>query len=616
MAGNLARGNDLGIGQGKGLRIITYLGIAFLLAPLVILIIYSFNESRTPNEWTGFSLKWYKTVFADAGLWLSVKNSLVIAIVSTLVTTILGTIGAILLGKHNFRGKDLFQNLLYVPVILPEIIFGVSLLALFMLIKFPLGILSVICAHITFSFPFVTMIILTKVINLPDSLEEASLDLGASRWQTFMKVILPNISPGVVSGALFAFTLSIDDFIVTFFTAGVGSSTLPLKIYSLIKFGITPAINAISTILIVFTVVALYASNRLQKSEKIGRKFKLGLGGFLMIIIGFLVVSPFFSKSGNSLHIYNYSNYVNDSLITEFEAQTGIDVTIDYYNENEELLTRLQMGVAGYDLIVPAGYMVKILKDKGLITPIDFTSIPNYSFIMPGFKKMAYDTTGTYFVPYSYGFTALVYNTDFIHDSINSWKVMWDPKYKGKISMVDDMREVFFSAYKVLGLEMDMDTLKLDKARDLLILQKPLLKKYESNSIPQFMAAGDLWMAQAWTGQIARLVASNPKFKIGIPRDGVQYWTDNLCIPTTAVNKKNAELFINFIIEPANSARNIRAIYYGMPNDSARKLLEPSLRDNEIIFPVISDFSKLEVVADFGEFNKEFVRAWTELKIR
>jgi len=181
MAGNLARGNDLGIGQGKGLKLLTWFGVLFLLLPLIILIVFSFNEARTGTHWSGFSLKWYRAVFHDANLWVAVKNSLIIACISTMVSTILGTMGALVLAKYRFRGKKLFQNILYVPVIVPEILFGVSLLAIFMLIKFPLGILSVICAHITFTFPFVTMVILPKVINMPGSLEEASLDLGASR---------------------------------------------------------------------------------------------------------------------------------------------------------------------------------------------------------------------------------------------------------------------------------------------------------------------------------------------------------------------------------------------------------------------------------------------------
>jgi spermidine/putrescine transport system permease protein len=614
MAGNLARGNDLKIGQSITLKIITIAGILFLLFPLIILIVFSFNESRTVSLWTGFSLKWYRSAFQDSSLWLAVRNSLMIAIVSTLVTTILGTMGAILLGKYRFRGKELFQNILYVPVILPEIILGVSLLALFMLIRFPLGLLSVICAHIAFSFPFVTMIILAKVINLPPSLEEASLDLGATRWQTFVKVILPNISPGVISGALFAFTMSIDDFVVTFFTAGVGASTLPLKIYSLIKFGLTPSINAISTILILLTVLALVLANFLQKSQKISKKVKLAIGSFFILVLGFVIVAPFFTKTQKKLNIYNYSDYLSEELISEFEKETGIDVSLDYYNDNEELLSKLKMGVTGYDMIFPSGYMVKIMIKEGLLAPINPDSIPNRSYISPDFLKMSYDTTGLYYIPYTYGFAGITYNSELIKDSLDSWQALWDPRYKGKITMIDEMHETFYVAYRLLGYDFEKDTSRLNEARDLLIRQKPLLKKYESNNIEALMLSGDVWIAHAWNGQLFRLNATDPKFKTAIPKEGALFWLDNICIPASSPNKENAEKFINFLLRPENTARNIKAVNYAMPNDSAQNLLEPSIRNNRIIFPEI-DFTKLEVLDDMGSFNRKLDRAWTEVKV-
>jgi spermidine/putrescine transport system permease protein len=615
MAGNLSRGNDLRIGQGIGLKMMTLLGVFFLLLPLIILVVFSFNDSRTVTHWTGFSLKWYAAVMNDGSLWLAVKNSLVVAIVSTFFTTILATMAAMLLGKYRFRGRELFQNMLYVPVILPEIIFGVSLLALFMLLNFPLGIPSVICGHITFSFPFATLIILGKVNNMPPSIEEASLDLGANRMQTFFRVILPYISPGVVSGALFAFTLSIDDFIVTFFTAGVGSSTLPLKIYSLIKFGVTPSVNAISTILIVFTVVALVLADRLQKSEKIGKRVKLAIGGAFLAIILFLIFMPLFSKVDRKLNIYNFSNYLDEGLIRDFEKQTGIDVSLDYYNDNEELLSRLQMGVGGYDLIFPSGYMVKMLHERGLIAPIDLKRVPNAAYLNPLFRKLSYDTTGRYYLPYAYGYTAIVYNSEKIKDTVDSWSAMWNPAYRENILMLDDMREVFWTAYKYFGWSLDTDTVKLARAFDLLAKQKPLLKKYESNATFEMMLSGDVWIAQTWNGLIARLNDADPKFRLSIPKEGVIFFVDNLCIPSRAPHKQNAERFINFLLEPANAARNMTGIKYAMPHPEGKKLLEPAFRDNGIIFYLPDNESTLEVIRDLGPFNKKLDHAWTELKV-
>ena len=420
----------------------------------------------------------------------------------------------------------------------------------------------------------------------------------------------------MISGALFAFTLSIDDFIATFFTAGVGSSTLPLKIYSLIKFGITPSINAISTILIVFTVTALFLIDRLQKTERISRTFKLVLGGVFLAIIFGLIVAPFFTAREKKLNLYNFSTYIDDELIADFEKQTGIDVSLDYYNDNEELFSRLQMGVGGYDLIFPSGYMVKLMRDRGLLSPIDYQLIPNYHHITPSLRKLTYDTTGKYYIPYAYGFTAIVYNSELITDSLDSWSALWNPKYRENILMLDDMREVFWAVYKMLGQTLDTDTTKLRKALEMLVRQKPLLKKYESNATQEMMQSGDVWIAQTWNGLAARLNAIDPKFKLCMPKEGVVFFVDNMCIPAKSPHKKNAERFINFLLDPANSARNMKKIRYAMPNEHARLMLEPELRDNPIIFPDISDPSKLEVMRDLGPFNKQLDKAWTELKVK
>lgn len=614
MAGNLARGNDLNIGQGKVLKGFTIFGLIFLLLPLIILVVFSFNESKTVTHWTGFSLKWYQAVFQDKSMWLAVKNSMIIAVVSTIFTTILGTMSAIVIAKHAFRGKQLFQNLLYVPVILPEIIFGVSLLALFMLLGFPLGVLSVIVAHITFSFPFVTMIVLAKVLNLPNSLEEASLDLGARKWQTFVKVILPNISSGIVSGALFAFTLSIDDFVITFFTAGVGASTLPLKIYSLIKFGMTPAINAVSTILILFTIIALYLSNKLQNSQRIGKKFRMSvLIGFSLIIFAGLI-APLFNQNEKQLNIYNYSSYLDEGVIRDFEKEYGIKVSLDYYNDNEELLSRLQMGVAGYDLIVPTGYMVKIMISKGLLAEINRANIPNYQYLNESMLNLPYDPNGLYSLPYSYGTTGIVYNSEKIQSEVNSWGILWDESLKGKITMLDDVKETFFAAMTFNGDSFLADTAALFNARNLLIRQKPLLKKYESNAVEDLMLSEDVWVAHAWNGQAARLSAMDSKFKFVLPAEGATFWTDNLCIPANSEHKEEAELFIDFLLRPENSAQNMTSIAYAMANDSARQLLDSAFRYNYIIFPEENQIKRLTIVEDLGEFNKALDRAWTEVK--
>jgi len=617
MAGNISKSNDLNLGNSLFLKIITILGIIFLISPLIILIIFSFNSARTVTQWEGFSLKWYKEVFSDDTIWYSIKNSLIIGLISTFLTTVLGTAAALAIGKYTFKGKKIFENILYIPIILPEIIFGISLLALYILIKFPLGIVSIIVAHVTFSFSFVTLIVLAKVNNFDRNLEEASLDLGASRWQTFRNVIFPNISPGIISGALFAFTMSIDDFVVTFFTAGVGASTLPLKIYSLIKFGVTPAINAISTILIFFTIVVLLMVNALQKSERTKSGVKYAMLTGLGLIVIFIVFSFFSSpKEKNELNIYNYSDYMDETLIEDFEKEYGIKVNLDYMNDSEELLSRLMMGVSGYDLIVPTGYIVKIMIENDLLSPIDHSLFTNYSGIDPAYTKLEFDTTGTYYVPYAYGFGTIVYNSEMVKEPVNSWEIMWNPKYRGKILMLDDIRETFFAAYKRLGLAFDDNPQSLDKALSLLLEQKPLLKKYESNLTHEYLINKEVYLAHTWNGSIARLNRLHPEFKMALPQEGLLYFVDNLCVPKTAENKKNAWLFLNYLYKPENAARNIAKIMYSMPVPEAYQHLSEELKNNKILFPDKADLPPLEITRDLGAFAGKLDEAWTTLKTK
>ncbi len=397
MEGGLSRANDLRIGKGWWLRVLSSLVVLFLLSPLLLLMFFSFNASRNITSWSGFTLDWYAVAFSDRALWIAVRNSLIIAVASTAASTVLGTLAALALGKYSFRGRALFQSLLHVPIIIPEIIFGISLLALFVFIRMPLGIVSIICAHITFSISFVTLIVLAKVRNFDRNLENACLDLGATRLQAFFHVVLPAISPGIIAGALFAFTLSLDDFVVTFFTAGPGSSTLPLKIYSLIKFGITPAVNAVSTILIVLTASTIIAATLIQTGAQTSRAIRLFsyvlLGVIGIALCAFTLFSP---REERVVRLYIFAEYIDQSILTDFQKTYGVKVTQDYTNSNEELLSKLQMGATGYDIIVPTGFMVQIMIREGLIAPLNPRNIPNLEHIDPTFRKLWYDPDGRY----------------------------------------------------------------------------------------------------------------------------------------------------------------------------------------------------------------------------
>jgi len=255
--------------QGYALCLVSIAVYAFLYVPLVIVIVFSFNDSKLNAEWVGFTLSWYKTLFADQDMLRAAGNSVLIAVVASICATILGTMAGI--AMHRYRTRVL-PFMVLTPVAMPEILLGVSLLIFFIqVVGTELNLLTVIIAHVTFCIGFVAIIVRARLAGMDESIFEAARDLGASPWQTFRLITLPLIMPGVVAGALMAFTLSIDDFVITFFTAGVGVSTLPLQIYSMIKIAVTPEVNAISTLLMALTLVMIVVAGKLAPDALRGK---------------------------------------------------------------------------------------------------------------------------------------------------------------------------------------------------------------------------------------------------------------------------------------------------------------------------------------------------------
>jgi spermidine/putrescine transport system permease protein len=249
--------------RSAGLLIAAAAGYAFLYIPLVIVVVYSFNDSRLNAEWVGFTLDWYDKLFHNEEMLYAAGNSLAIALVASLISTVLGTMAGVAMYRYKLR---LLPVLVLTPIAIPEILMGVSLLIFFVLLNFTLGLVSVALAHIAFCVGFVAIVVRARLAGMDESLTEAARDCGATPWEAFRHVTLPLIMPGVIAGALMAFTLSIDDFVITFFTAGAGTVTLPLQIYSMIKIAVTPEVNAVSTLLMLLTLALIIIASRLSPS--------------------------------------------------------------------------------------------------------------------------------------------------------------------------------------------------------------------------------------------------------------------------------------------------------------------------------------------------------------
>ncbi|MEE8399550.1 MAG: ABC transporter permease [Desulfobacterales bacterium] len=249
------------IGPLNSYTVVCYL---FLYLPVAVLIAFSFNSSRFSVRWERFTGDWYLQLIRDPLIIDALINSLIIALVATFFATIIGTLTAYGLYRYRFRGKIVFDGSLFLPIVTPEIVVGISLLIFFMTIQFPLGLFSITVAHVAFDIPFVMLVVRARLQGMDRSLEEAAMDLGADEWTTFFRITIPQLSPGIMAASLLAFTLSFNDFVITFFVTGVGSTTLPLKIYSMVRLGVSPKINALSALIVLFSVLLIAIADRFQ----------------------------------------------------------------------------------------------------------------------------------------------------------------------------------------------------------------------------------------------------------------------------------------------------------------------------------------------------------------
>jgi len=249
------------------LRIYSLLVYGFIYAPILILIIFSFNTQKLNIRWEGFTFDWYKVLFADEQIFLATRNTLMIAFISTLVATIIGTMAALAMHRYRFPFYSVSETVMYIPIVIPEVVMGISLLVFFVMIKFTLGLTTITLSHIAFNIPFVALVVRARLHGYDKAIDEAAMDLGANELTTFWRVTLPTIMPGVLSGAMLALTLSLDDYVITYFTAGPGSTTLPLRVFSMVKTAVTPEINALSTIWVLIIFVLLVIGQVAQRKK-------------------------------------------------------------------------------------------------------------------------------------------------------------------------------------------------------------------------------------------------------------------------------------------------------------------------------------------------------------
>jgi len=597
------------------LRSFTGLVYLYLYAPIAILSLYSFNRSRLGSEWKGFTFQWYIDAYHNTAVMAALRRSLWVALITTMVATAIGTLAAMAMDRYRFRLRAAFEGLAFLPVVVPEIVIAVSLVVFFGLLGVTLGMATVIVAHVAFSVSYVVFVVRARLSEFDRTLEEAAMDLGADELTTFFKVTLPLLMPGILAAALLVFTLSIDDFVITSFVAGVGATTLPLQIYSMIKTTVTPEINAVSTVLLAVTILLAVLSQRAQ-SGRAGR----GTAAVALLTLGLLATAAFSGSAAapqRVLNLYTWSGYVSPKQVDEFKRRTGVHIQVDLFDNNEALLAKLQSGVVTYDLVVPSDYMVGILARQGLLRPLDHNRLPHMDNLVDRFLDPPYDPGNRYTVPYVWGTTGIGYRKDKVLEPVDSWDDMWDPRYRDRIGMLDDMRENFTAALFKLGFDSNStDPQEIAAARDLLLQQKPLVKTYNSSNFEELLLSGDVWLHQSYNGQVAKAALEDPRIGYVIPKEGTTIWVDNLAIPIRAADPDLAYLFIDYVLEPKTAAEILNATLYSTPNRAARPFVRPELLTNPAIFPPEELLAKCEFARDLGRAITLYDRYWTEIKSR
>ena len=616
-----------------------YLALIFILlyAPIVTLIVLSFNQSKTRAKWGGFTLKWYKELLKNEQIMSAFYTTLIIAFVSAAIATVIGTAAAIAIQGMKQKWKTMYMGLTNIPMMNAEIVMGVSLMLLFIAFHMTLGFGTILIAHITFNIPYVILSVLPKLKQTNRYTYEAALDLGASPVKAFFKVVFPDIVPGVFSGFMLAFTMSLDDFVITHFTKGPGIDTLSTKIYTEVRKGIKPEIYALSTIMFVTVLVLLLLINyspkeeeetvvRKKKVRKPSRVKKILIQRVVPVAIcivfiggGFYYAKENDVMNGEKLVVYNWGEYIDPEVLTMFEEETGIDIVYEEFETNEILYPKISSGAIAYDVICPSDYMIQRMIENDLLSEINFDNIPNLKNIGKQYLEQSrqFDPENKYSVPYCWGTVGILYNKMMVDEPVDSWSILWDPKYKDNILMQDSVRDAFGVTLKYLGYSLNsIDLDELTEAKNLLIEQKPLVQAYVIDQVRDKMIGNEAALGVIYSGEAIYTQKENPNLEYVIPKEGSNIWIDSWVIPKNAEHKENAEKFINFLCRPDIALMNFEYITYSTPNEAARELIEDeSIRNSEIAFPDLSKYDNLETFQYLGtEADQVYGDLWNKVQ--
>lgn len=571
--------------MSKDKRVLGKVGMALLLvffyAPILFMIIFSFNSSKSLTHFTGFSLRWYEAMLKNHGMMESLYVTIIIALLATIISTIIGTITAIGLSKSKKVLRTFVSQVNDFPIMNPEIVTAIGLMLLFITFQIEKGFVTLLLAHIAFCIPYVILSIMPKIKSLDPNLADAAMDLGATPWQALVKVIVPQIMPGIVSGALIAFTMSFDDFVISYFVTGQGVKNLSIMVYTMSK-RINPSVNAISTLVVLLITITLTIVNVLPiirkktSPSKQNKPWKWAVAG--VVVVG-LAASLFgLNKSagsqpyaGQTLHVYNWGEYTGENIISGFEELTGAKVVMDNFDSNEQMYIKVANGDA-YDVLVPSDYMIQRMMQEKMLQKLEpETRKECLGELADAIKGLPYDSKNEYSIPYFWGTVGIVYDKTKVSEedlAKDGWDIFLDQKFKGDIYLYDSERDSFMMALKALGYSMNTTSQdELNAAYNWLIqCVQTMDPEIVTDEIIDNMAQARKALGLIYSGDAAYVMSENENMGFYMPKSGTNLWSDAMVIPKNAKNPKLANEFIRYITSYDAAMDNSSYVGYTSPN--------------------------------------------------
>ena len=616
-------------------KILMILMIAFFYLPIVYMVIFSFNEGKSLTSFTGFSLRWYQHMLESQDMMEALYTTFSIAILATFISTVVGTISAIGLSKSKKVIRNIMDQVNNLPMMNPEIVTAIGFMLLFITFNVEKGYMTMLLAHIAFCIPYVILSVMPKIRSLDPNLADAAMDLGATPWQALRKVIVPQITPGIVSGALIAFTMSVDDFIISYFVTGRGVKNLSIVVYTMSK-RVNPSINAVSTLVVVIITIVLLIINlapivaaRSRKSETIGKRRRLVPAAAAVLCaaaVGICAVNfgggssdrPF---EGQTLHIYNWGEYTGENIIGDFEEETGATVVMENFDSNEQMYIKVANGES-YDLLVPSDYMIQRLIEEDLLQKLDKSKLTCMDKLADAVKGLPYDPNNDYSVPYFWGTVGIVYDknkVDIEDLEREGYNIFLDEKYKGDVYLYDSERDSFMMALKALGYSMNTENeQELQEAYEWLVqCVETMDTEIVTDEIIDNMAQGRKALGLIYSGDASYVMAENEDMGYFMPETGTNLWSDAMVIPKNAKNPDLAHAFINYASDYDGAYDNSSYVGYTSANQEVMDTLSGEGGDYEGIGAYIprTDNENDEVFVYNEDTKKIISDLWSRVKI-